>query len=114
MRGNNEEYLVSLDRGSSPPAWHTSRQWAALRWSWQRTGRAALDYVATLPPRRTVCLPGTAPVLLVHGSPQGVAHGRAKLRAAVEQRAVDINGEEAILRHWETCGCVTRPMCRVP
>jgi predicted phosphodiesterase len=68
IRGNNEEYLLRLAAGNAPPAWHTHRQFAVLRWAYRTAGRATLDYFATLPAQCVVAPDGAAPVRVVHGT----------------------------------------------
>lgn len=75
IRGNNDVYFTRYDAGAAPETWQTSAQWALLRWSYARLDRDALDYLAVLPDRVTVTLPGIAPICVVHGSPRALSEG---------------------------------------
>ena len=75
IRGNNDVYFTRYDTGAAPKTWQTSAQWAALRWSYARLDRAALDYLAALPDRLTIPLPGMTPLCVVHGSPRAISEG---------------------------------------
>lgn len=75
IRGNNDIYFTRYDSGAAPETWQTRAQWAPLRWSYARLDRDALDYLAALPDRLVVTLPGAAPICVVHGSPRAVAEG---------------------------------------
>lgn len=68
IRGNNEDYFLAYDAGTAPNAWYVGDQWAAMRWSYSRFDREALDFIASLPEQRVVALPGAAPIRIVHGS----------------------------------------------
>ncbi|MEW6754128.1 MAG: metallophosphoesterase family protein [Candidatus Latescibacterota bacterium] len=107
VRGNNEDYVIALATDSAPDAWHTSLQWAALRWSQRHTSRPALDFITALPAQRTVCLPGAPPILLVHGSPldAGDAIYPDQEPGKVDQALAGI--EETVL----VCGHTHRPWC---
>lgn len=73
IRGNNEDYFQVYDTGTAPDGWCVGDQWAAMRWSYARFDRDALDFIASLPEQRVVALPGTAPIRIVHGSPQDLS-----------------------------------------
>jgi putative phosphoesterase len=70
IRGNSEEYFLVFDRGAAPRAWHTSDQWATMRWLYHRLDRETLDYIASLPEQLVTRLDGVAPVRVVHGTLQ--------------------------------------------
>jgi predicted phosphodiesterase len=72
IRGNREEYLSAYDAGAVPDYWRESEQWAPLRWEYRRLDRAALQWIAALPGPRVFAANGTAPIRVVHGSPNGV------------------------------------------
>jgi predicted phosphodiesterase len=72
IRGNREEYLTAYNAGTVPDYWRESEQWAPLRWEHRRLDRAALDWVASLPGPRVFVSDGTAPIRVVHGSPNSV------------------------------------------
>jgi predicted phosphodiesterase len=69
IRGNGEEYLLDYHTGRAPASWYAGDLWANLRWSYQRLDQAALALIARLPDQRTVCLNGTAPIRVLHGTP---------------------------------------------
>lgn len=75
IQGNNDVYFTRYDTGVAPATWQTRAQWAPLRWGYARLGRDALDYLAALPERLIVTLPGAAPICVIHGSPRAVAEG---------------------------------------
>ncbi len=75
IRGNNDVYFTRYDSSAAPKTWQTRAQWALLRWSYARLDRDALDYLAALPDRVTVILPGAAPICVVHGSPRALSEG---------------------------------------
>jgi predicted phosphodiesterase len=75
IRGNNDVYFTRYDSGAAPETWQTRAQYALLRWSYARLDRDALDYLAALPDRVTVTLPGIAPICVVHGSPRALSEG---------------------------------------
>ena len=72
IRGNTETYFTRYDTGTAPVSWQTCAQWAALRWSYTRLDRDALDYLAALPDRLEVALPGASSICVVHGSPRAL------------------------------------------
>ena len=72
IRGNREEYLVTLDSGTAPKYWYKSEQWAPLRWEYDRLDRTTLDWIASLPGPRVFVADGAAPIRVVHGSPNSV------------------------------------------
>jgi predicted phosphodiesterase len=72
IRGNREEYLAEYDAGTVPDYWRESEQWAPLRWEHRHLDRAALDWIISLPGPRTFVAEGTAPIRVVHGSPNSV------------------------------------------
>ena len=75
IRGNSDEYILRLAAGDAPQAWLTSHQWALLRWSFRQMDLATIDFVGSLPLQRVVEIPGTAPIRIVHGSPEDPAEG---------------------------------------
>jgi hypothetical protein len=72
IRGNREEYLTAFDAGAVPEHWRESEQWAPLRWEYRRLDRATLDWIAALPEPQVFCTDSTAPIRVVHGSPNSV------------------------------------------
>jgi predicted phosphodiesterase len=75
IQGNNDVYFTRYDSAAAPETWQTRAQWALLRWSYTRLDPKALDYLAALPDRVVVALPGAAPICVVHGSPRALAEG---------------------------------------
>jgi predicted phosphodiesterase len=73
IRGNTEEYLLSYHRGEAPDPWHTSDQWAPVRWTYDHLDAEALDFIASLPEQKIIALDGTLSIRLVHGSPRDSA-----------------------------------------
>jgi predicted phosphodiesterase len=71
IRGNREEYLTAYDAGTVPEYWRESEQWAPLRWEYRHLDRAAMDWVVSLPGPGRFVAAGTAPIRVVHGSPNG-------------------------------------------
>jgi predicted phosphodiesterase len=70
IRGNSEGYLLAYGTGDASDAWRVSKQWASVRWSYLHLDRETLDFIASLPEQRVVALGDTAPIRVVHGSPQ--------------------------------------------
>ncbi|MGD9030974.1 MAG: metallophosphoesterase family protein [Anaerolineae bacterium] len=70
IRGNAERYLLDYRAREAPEAWHTSYQWAGLRWSYQQLDAETLDFIAQLPEQRAFAWGGAAPIRVVHGSPR--------------------------------------------
>jgi predicted phosphodiesterase len=70
IHGNAERYFLNYRSGDAPEAWHTSYQWAGMRWSYQQLDSQTLDFIALLPEQRVVSLDGAAPIRVVHGSPR--------------------------------------------
>jgi predicted phosphodiesterase len=74
IRGNNEGYLLSMQRGDSPPGMLTSRQWGTTRWTWQQLGQEGMDWIGSLPFRISLDGPDGA-LLMLHGSPRRESEG---------------------------------------
>jgi len=70
IRGNADEYMLALADGSAPPEWQGSAQWAVMRWIGAQLDAPLLAGLRALPEQRTIVLPGTAPIRVVHGSPR--------------------------------------------
>ena len=73
IRGNSDDYVVQLDAGQAPAAWWPSKQWAFTRWTYNRLTRDHLKFLKALPEQRVIEITGTAPIRVVHGSPQNLA-----------------------------------------
>jgi putative phosphoesterase len=101
IRGNSEEYFLIFDQGAAPRAWHTSDQWATMRWLYHRLDRETLDYMASLPEQLVLKLDGVAPVRVVHGTLQSAkqhfvpTQNRAVVRA-FERACLPLSGPSAI------------------
>jgi predicted phosphodiesterase len=73
IRGNAERYFLDFRAGDAPEAWHTSYQWASMRWSYEQLDAETLDFIARLPEQRVfapdgAALDGAAAMRVVHGS----------------------------------------------
>jgi putative phosphoesterase len=73
IRGNNENYLLRFLSADAPDWWYTSQQWAFTRWNFQQLDSQSLELIASLPEQRTIHLPGTDPIRVVHGSPRNIS-----------------------------------------
>ncbi len=73
IRGNNENYLLRYFDGSAPDYYYTSQQWAFMNWNYQRFDRETLEFLASLPEKRSLRLTGTDAICMVHGSPRNNA-----------------------------------------
>jgi predicted phosphodiesterase len=73
IAGNHERYYADYDQGLDRRAQRVSRQWASLRWCYERLSRRTLDRLADLPEQVTVSVDDADPIRLIHGSPQGIA-----------------------------------------
>lgn len=87
IQGNGEVNLRRYERGDSPPAWKTHRQFSLLRWDHAHLSRSELEFLFALPEQAVVQIEGTAPIRVVHGSP----------RSPYEKIFVDKNPE--VLEH---------------
>ena len=70
IRGNTDNNLLRYNAGDAPDAWHVSRQWAVMRWSYLHLDRETLDFIASLPEQCAIALDDIAPIRVVHGSPR--------------------------------------------
>jgi len=73
IRGNNENYILRFQSAEAPDWWYTSQQWAFTRWNFQQLDRQSLELIAGLPEQRSIHLPGTDPIRVVHGSPRNIS-----------------------------------------
>jgi putative phosphoesterase len=73
IRGNQENYMLRFFNADAPDWWYTSQQWAFMRWSFQQLDQDILEFIASLPEQRSLHLPGTDPIRVVHGSPRNVS-----------------------------------------
>jgi predicted phosphodiesterase len=69
IRGNNEGYLLALERGDCHPGFYTSRQWGATRWAREQLGIEGMTWIGGLPTKISLDGPGGG-ILLLHGSPR--------------------------------------------
>jgi putative phosphoesterase len=68
IRGNTDNRILAYHTGKGPETWHTSDQWAAQRWVYERLDSATLDWLAAQPEQAAIHLPGTTPIRLLHGA----------------------------------------------
>jgi putative phosphoesterase len=74
IRGNNEHYMLKFASDEAPEAWKTLRQYGFMRRSYELMNRASLEMIAGLEDQRTLEIPGSSPMRIVHGSPRYVNH----------------------------------------
>jgi putative phosphoesterase len=70
IRGNSDDNLLRYGNGLAPQAWHSSRQFALLRWAHRHVDRDAFEFLQSLPEQRVIHMPGTGAIRVVHGSPR--------------------------------------------
>jgi len=70
IRGNNEDYILQYATGKAPDWWYTCQQMAFIRWNYDNLDEQTIDFLRSLPEQRTISLPGTEAVRVVHGSPR--------------------------------------------
>ena len=70
IRGNSDDNLLRLGNGLAPQAWHSSRQFALLRWARRHVDRGTFGFLQSLPQQRVVQVPGRVAIRVVHGSPR--------------------------------------------
>jgi putative phosphoesterase len=68
--GNNENYILKFATGEAPEWWYTARQWAFMHWNFKRMDQGSLEFLKSLPEQKTVAVPETMPIRVVHGSPR--------------------------------------------
>jgi putative phosphoesterase len=73
IRGNQENYILRFFNGDAPDWWYSSQQWAFMHWNYKQLDVDTLQYIAELPEQRSVQIPGTAAIRMVHGSPRNVS-----------------------------------------
>ncbi len=73
IRGNNENYILQFARGEAPDWWYTARQWSFMLWNYRRMDKNTLSIIGALPEHRTINIPDTEPIHVVHGSPRNVS-----------------------------------------
>jgi predicted phosphodiesterase len=97
ISGNHDTWLVKLARGEGQPeGWDTS-WWTPVRRAVEELTPADLAWLDSLPFSLSVTLPGTEPLLVVHGSPRHSREGMGRLLtdnllaealASVEERTI--------------------------
>lgn len=93
ISGNHDTWLVNLARGEHiPDEWDTS-WWTPVRMAVQELTPANLDWLDRLPFSLSVTLPGTEPLLVVHGSPRHSREGMGRM-VGDEQLAEALAGVE--------------------
>jgi predicted phosphodiesterase len=75
IRGNNEDYLLAFAADTAPEEWTNRAQWASIRCSCKLTAPSVLSFVSGLPEQCVIDSGVSAPIRLVHGSPQGISDG---------------------------------------
>lgn len=68
--GNSDLGLMRYLRGEGPQEWHSLKQFGMLRWNARHLTEDNYQYLASLPERQVLSLPGTYPICIVHGSPR--------------------------------------------
>lgn len=75
IRGNSDDNLLRYRRGSAPEAWSSSLQFALLRWTDRRLDDETYAFLESLPVERSIHLPGTQSLRVIHGSPGDPSEG---------------------------------------
>jgi putative phosphoesterase len=73
IRGNQENYLLQFFAHQAPDWWYTSQQWSFMHWNYRQLADDDLRYLATLPEQRSIHIPDTDAIRMVHGSPRNVS-----------------------------------------
>ena len=73
IRGNNENYILCFASGDAPAWWYKAHQWSFMHWNYRQMDEDALKFMKDLPEQRTVHIPGTSPIRIVHGSPRNIS-----------------------------------------
>ncbi|HEX9038015.1 MAG TPA: metallophosphoesterase [Ktedonobacterales bacterium] len=79
ISGNHDTWLVKLARGEGIPDEWESSWWTPVRRATEELTSADLTWLDALPFSLSVALPGTAPLLVVHGSPRHSREGMGRL-----------------------------------
>ena len=95
ISGNHDTWLASMARGEHIPDNWDDSWWIPQRLAVSELTPAPLTWLDALPAQMRIELPGTAPALLVHGSPRSAREGMGRMvsdeRAAEMLRAVEEN-----------------------
>jgi putative phosphoesterase len=73
IRGNNENYILKFAAGEAPKWWYTARQWAFMHWNFKQMDQGLIEFLKNLPEQKTVAIPETMPIRIVHGSPRDIS-----------------------------------------
>lgn len=73
IRGNQENYILRYHHAEAPEWYYSTRQWAFTRWNYEQLDQPTLEFLSALPEQRSLHLPGTDPIRVVHGSPRNVS-----------------------------------------
>ena len=71
VKGNREEYFINHDDGIDD-GWSYSSYQGSLLYTYNKLTREDIDFLRELPLKCRVDIPGTEPLLLVHGSQRDV------------------------------------------
>ncbi len=92
IRGNREQYFLNYKNGTAGSWGYTSYQ-GSLLYTYERLTKKDLDWFASMPETMLLELEGTAPILLVHGSPvysrELMDAGKENTNKYLEQLQVD-------------------------
>src|SRR5258708_26300961 len=94
ISGNHETWLLSLAKGSGLPENWDCAWWAPVRRIVAQLTPTWQDWIAALPFSFRVSIPGTSPVLIVHGSPRHNREGMGKRLPLAQLDEVIIGIEE--------------------
>jgi predicted phosphodiesterase len=70
IRGNHEFYLLDYQTPRAPAAWSDPSQFGSLAWLSRQLAGPLHHRIAAWPDSLRLCLPGTPPLLVYHGSPR--------------------------------------------
>lgn len=71
IRGNREEYFIRHDDGIDD-GWDYSSYQGSLLYTYEELTPKGMDFIRGIPTKCTVDIPGTDPLLLVHGSQRSI------------------------------------------
>lgn len=75
IQGNSDINLLRYATNNVPESWHTSLQYALLRWGHQHVDEEALAFIRALPEQAVVSIKETDLIRIVHGSPRDPYEG---------------------------------------
>ena len=70
ISGNSDTNLLRYRAGLAPKEWNDRLQFALLRWSDKHLDDRTIELLLSLPEQRSIQIPGTAAIRVVHGSPR--------------------------------------------